>query len=97
VARTLPAVELLRRVWIAEYQIVEGQVQQRTPDDMPPASEHIDAPYDPEARYSAKRSMEWIGYKAHLTETCDDDTPHLLTHVETTVAQGPDAAAAGRT
>src|SRR5207302_7950528 len=28
----------------------------------------------------------WVGYKVHLTETCDDDSPHLLTHVETTPA-----------
>lgn len=24
------------------------------------------------------------GYKVHLTETCDEETPHLITHVETT-------------
>ena len=26
----------------------------------------------------------------HLTESCDDDTPHLITHVETTSATQPD-------
>jgi len=26
----------------------------------------------------------------HLTETCDPDTPHLITHVETTLATEPD-------
>jgi hypothetical protein len=26
------------------------------------------------------------GYKAHLTETCGEDQPHLITHVETTAA-----------
>ena len=30
--------------------------------------------------------MTWIGYKVHLTETCDPDRPHLITHVETTPA-----------
>jgi transposase len=29
----------------------------------------------------------------HLTETCDDDAPHLITHVETTVATATDEAA----
>ena len=28
----------------------------------------------------------WLGYKAHLTETCEDDLPHLIVHVETTAA-----------
>lgn len=27
-----------------------------------------------------------MGYKVHLTETCNDDTPNLVTHVETTLA-----------
>jgi transposase len=30
------------------------------------------------------------GYKAHLTESCDDTLPHLVTHVETTQATEPD-------
>lgn len=30
--------------------------------------------------------MDWVGYKVHFTETCDEDRPHLITHVETTVA-----------
>jgi hypothetical protein len=41
---------------------------------------------DPEARYGAKRDLTWVGYKAHVTETCDPDEPHLITHVETTPA-----------
>jgi transposase len=27
-----------------------------------------------------------LGYKAHLTETCEEDQPNLITHVETTVS-----------
>jgi hypothetical protein len=23
--------------------------------------------------------MAWVGYKDHMTETCDDDTPHIIT------------------
>jgi transposase len=26
----------------------------------------------------------WTGYKVHLTETCEAEAPHLITHVETT-------------
>lgn len=35
-------------------------------------------------------NLEWVGYKAHLTETCDEDRPHLIVNVETTPATTPD-------
>ncbi len=35
--------------------------------------------------------MNWTGYKVHISETCDDDQPHLITHVETTIAPQSDA------
>lgn len=35
--------------------------------------------------------MTWVGYKAHFTETCDDDLPNLITHVETTLATEQDS------
>jgi transposase len=62
----------------------------RTTDNMPPTERIIHSPYDPEARYSQKRQTEWFGYKAHLTETCDDDQPRVITHVETTPATTQD-------
>src|SRR5205823_4711784 len=37
-----------------------------------------------------KQNKAWIGYKVHLTETCDDDAPHLIVHAETTAATTPD-------
>jgi transposase len=37
-----------------------------------------------------KRETTWYGYKVHLTETCDEDSPHLITHVHTTHAAEPD-------
>jgi transposase len=90
VARTLPAVQLLRRVWMAEFQVIDGQVQQRAQDNMPPVSERVESPYDADARFGIKRNTEWSGYKVHVSETCEDDLPDLLTHVETTVATEPD-------
>src|SRR5260370_17923677 len=30
--------------------------------------------------------MEWVGYRVHLTECCEETLPHLITHVETTSA-----------
>ncbi len=46
----------------------------------------IDLPYDPEAHFGNKRSLTWTGYKIHLTETCDEDTLQVITHIETTEA-----------
>jgi hypothetical protein len=54
------------------------------------AAELIASPDDPEARYSTKRSVEWVGDKVHLTETCDGDTLHVIVNVETTPATTPD-------
>lgn len=36
--------------------------------------------------------MEWSGDKAHVTETCDEDATHLITHVLTCPAMQPDMA-----
>jgi transposase len=57
---------------------------------MPSPAGLISSPYDTEARYSTKRDVAWVGYKAHLTETCDADRPHLIVNVETTPATTPD-------
>jgi transposase len=57
---------------------------------MPSPAGLLASPYDPDARYSTKREIEWIGYKVHLTETCDADRPHLIVNVESTPATTPD-------
>ena len=50
----------------------------------------IHSPHDVEARFSLKRETKWTGYKVHLTEVCDPDAPHLITHVDTTPATTQD-------
>lgn len=57
---------------------------------MAPAAITIVTPYDVEARFGQKRGQKWVGYKVHLTESCDDDTVHVITQVETTAAGTPD-------
>ena len=89
--RDNPAVEILRRVWVQEYYRVDDHTDWRKPDNAPPGEQRIQSPYDPEARYSKKREIGWVGYKAHLTETCDNDQPHLIVHVETTPATRADS------
>jgi hypothetical protein len=34
----------------------------------------------------------WVGYKVHLSQTGDDDSPHLITHVATTPGPTADGA-----
>jgi len=65
--REVPAVQILRRIWLQNYVWVE-------------------------ARYGKKRETRWTGYKVHLTETCEEDAPHLITHVDTTAAAITDEA-----
>ncbi len=55
-------------------------------EGIPPSLLMVASPYDPEVHYAKKQSTIWIGYKVHLTETCDEGEPHLITHVETTPA-----------
>jgi len=94
--RTAPALDILRQVWVQQYYGPEELVHWRASGDVPPAERLIHSPYDVEARYSIKRGMPWLGYKVHLTETCDEDTPHLVTQVETTVATVQDDAVTAR-
>ena len=86
----LPAVGVLREVWKAQYIEEDGRLRWRTVKEMPAAAEQISSPYDPEARYSKKREISWVGYKVHLTETCDPEAPNVITNVETTLATTPD-------
>ena len=90
--REIPAVETLRRVWVQQFRLEEGAVRWRAADDIPPAAVFIGSPYDEDAHYARKGTTSWVGYKIHVTETCDDGAPRLITHVETTTAPVVDAA-----
>jgi len=108
IVRTHPAVEVLRRVWLQNFYVETGgdrsggltacpvaltQVTWREAGNLPPAAYLIQSPYDVEAHFSQKRDAGWVGYKGHVTETCDPDRPYLLTHVATTPATQPDTVA----
>lgn len=97
----VPAVMLLRQVWMQNFCQMPAEaasagdgtpasdavVRWRTSVESFPTSLLMFAsPYDQDVHYAKKRSTTWIGYKVNLTETCDEDQPHLITHVETTLA-----------
>src|SRR5262245_3834156 len=86
----VPAVEVLRRVWLNQFYVDDGRVRWRTAADLAPAGQRIDTPYDAEATFGNKRSTTWIGYKVHVTETCEPHQVHRITNVETTPAVAAD-------
>lgn len=88
--RTLPAVEALRQIWLQQYYAPGETIQLRTAQDSAPGALRIRSPYDVEARRSAKYSRSWTGYRVHLSESCDEDMPRLITNVETTEATTQD-------
>ena len=88
--REVPALQILRRVWIQQFYAPNGPARWRPNEDLPPAAVLIQSPYDVQARFGLKRTTTWTGYKVHLTETCEQDQPNLITCVQTTDATVPD-------
>lgn len=88
----IPAVEVLRQMWVQQFYApdVNGRVQWRSVKDMPPATIGIHSPHDVQAYYSSKRSTDWVGYKMHATEICDEEHPRFITHVHTTLSTTSD-------
>jgi transposase len=81
-ARELPAVQVLRTVLVQNFTVTAGGqgrevIRRREPesaggDGVPPARIKVASPYDTEARWGAKKDTLWLGWKLHVTETCDD-------------------------
>ncbi len=89
--RQATGLEILRRIWIQQYlfdpTVSEPTPRWREPKDLPPAEKRIRSPYDLDARYARHNEFEWVGYRTHLTESCDPEAPiHLITQVETVLA-----------
>jgi transposase len=88
----LPAVQTLRVVWQRHFRRQTDdhtglhEVQLISKQELPPAAEAIESPYDTEARFRTRDTVSWTGYMVYLSESCDDETPHLITHVHTTQA-----------
>jgi transposase len=92
--RLLPSITRLRHVFDQHYERGEAGVRWR---DGPAVTneDRMVSPYDEQARSSRKRELVWLGYKVHLTETCDQDphAPHLIVQVHTVPATVPDSRA----
>jgi transposase len=92
--KTLPAITTLRTIWEQQFEAREQGGQWRAEPALPGA-QLITSPYDLDARNGKKRATFWTGYKVHFTQTCDEDAPQLITHVETTAAPLSDEGVIG--
>jgi len=79
--RELPPIDTLRQVLLQNYtrttgshgrQVITRREKAPDGDGLPPGHLRIASPYDTHARWAAKRDTFWLGYKLHITETCDD-------------------------
>jgi transposase len=84
--RELAPVQVLMQVWQRHYERQAEQVRLLPPEALSTTTERIESPYDVEARYRRRYETIWTGYQVHLTETCEPEQVHLITHVETTTA-----------
>ncbi len=87
---SIPAVDTLQRTWKQDYLPQEKGGTWMADQDRLEAARLFFSPYDLDASAAKKRSTYWIGYKVHFTETCDEDRPHLITHVVTAIGPIPD-------
>jgi transposase len=78
----IPAVDVLRRVLTQNYtrvirqdgrEVIKRREKEPEGDGLPPGHARIASPYDLDARWGVKRDTFWLGYKLHVTETCDDE------------------------
>ena len=89
---SLVKVEVLRKVWERHYERKGKRVRWRDSKDLNKSVPNIASPYDPEARFSKKRNKSWIAYKAHFTESCNEDSANVIVNVLTTPASQQDVS-----
>ncbi len=83
--KMLPAIITLRSIWEQQFEPREQGGKWRSEPALL-AAQLITSPYDLDARNGKKRATFWTGYKVHFIQTCDEDAPQLITHVQTTPA-----------
>ncbi len=54
------AVEILRRVWVQQFECIDGKPHFRSNDNIPPPPKMIGSPYDVDATYGRKLTTWWV-------------------------------------
>lgn len=88
----IPAMVTLRKIWEQQFSKPPDPPRFLELEQQLPSADRIASPHDTDSRFSIKKDTAWNGYKLHITETCDDGLPRLITNVETTVATETDWA-----
>jgi hypothetical protein len=93
-----PQAQALRQIILQNYHWdPAGRLRWRDDEGdagLPPPAARIVSPYDPAARYSRRGQVtRWTGYLAHVTETCADDGPNVITDVAVAPATSDDRQA----
>jgi transposase len=93
--REIPAIETLRKVWLQNFFYdYRGNVRWRTSEEgIPRSTRYVNSPIDLECRYARKFTTSWVGYRIHITETCEDGLPNIITDVRTAPAPVADGDA----
>lgn len=93
--QALKSVQTLMSLWQYHYSHSEGEdgsgLRWKSSREMSAQTACIESPYDTEARYCRRQGISWVGYRTHLSETCDSDSVRLITHVMTTDARRHEA------
>lgn len=93
--QSLSQVQFLKAVWKQQFEVEPDSkaVRWKPKAEQSSSSERPCSPYDPDARFAANHSKNWVGYKVHLSETCEATLPELITHVHLTPAPTNDVQA----
>lgn len=87
--KNLSEIQVLKTVWAQQFREAEGKIMYQTGTTYDGHTQ-IQTPHDPEARYSRKRIQEWIGGKVQVTETEDEEYPHIITDIVATCSSQTD-------
>ena len=90
----LPKIEALKVVLERHYEYKADapdtpdapRVRWKSKKELPRTNAGIESPYDVDARFRSRHGVNWVGYAVNVSETCDDEQCHLITHIETTDA-----------
>ena len=88
--KALKTVQVLEELWPYHYEYNNEEdgpsLRWKSDKQLAKKTPTIESPYDTDVRYRRRCGTTWTGYITHLSETCDDDSCHLITHVMTTDA-----------
>lgn len=88
--KALKTVQALEALWPYHYEYTNQEdgsiLRWKSDKKLMKKTPTIESPYDTDVRYRRRCGTTWTGYIIHLSETCDDDSCHLITHVMTTDA-----------